>query len=280
MFGKLGGQSLIATKLSTDLLEGIVNDLSNLKSLGHKKTSITFAETLNGELVKYESKDFSQGPLKRTAEPFDVAIDGKGFFEVELPDGRRAYTRVGSFQLSSEGELITREGYRVLPEVEQDETPKQQIKISTNTKDENISRKSDEADLNLKILTPKLIVPSHLTPKISEDGTILAVNSQTSNETRLGRLNIVTFNNPKGLESIGRGFFLETNSSGTPIEIKTGIDGTSKVKQGFVEFSNVDIATSFLELSQAKDLITAQLKILKAIDKLYENVNFTISRAV
>src|SRR3989338_2213637 len=123
MFGKLGSQALRATEASSSLLTDVITNISNIKSLGYKKGETTFVEALNGELIKCTSKDFSQGLLRQTTEPLDLAIEGKGFFEVELPSGQRAYTRVGNFHLSNEGELMTQEGYRVLPQIEQSRMP-------------------------------------------------------------------------------------------------------------------------------------------------------------
>lgn len=283
MFGRLGNQVFRASEKSTDALANVISNISNMKTVGYKKGEITFAEALNGEILKYESKDFSQGPLRRTAEPFDLAIEGKGFFEVELPNGVRAYTRVGIFHLSGDGELVTQEGYRVLPLIEQTESSENKIiksDASKETKAGKFQVQASQVGMNLKVSTPKLIVPPHLTPEITKDGTIFGTDQETGEKTKLGRISLVTFNNPKGLESIGKGYYLETNNSGKPIEISSGPDSQTKIRQGFIESSNVEVAQEFMQLTQLKNLLTAQLKVLKAIDKIYENVHFTISRAV
>lgn len=269
MFGKLGYQSYRATERNIDALSRIVENISNVNSIGYKKGTTSFAETLNGEIGKYDTKDFSGGPLRRTGDPYDLAIDGPGFFEVELPNGSRAYTRAGRFKLSSEGELLTQEGYRVIPEVEEQAKP---TVINSPTE-------KDELGLNIKVTTPKLSISPELTPEILEDGTVNGINSDSGEKTKIGKINIVAFNNPSGLESIGKSYFTQTKSSGAPLDIETGPNSACKLKQGFLEFGNVDMASEFMNLADIRNLLTANFKVYKVIDKLYEQVHYTISRS-
>ena len=271
MFGRLGNEAFTATKNNVDVLGNIIENVSNVNSIGYKKGQISFVETLNGEISKQENKDFSQGPLRKTGDIFDFALDGPGFFEVELPSGQRAYTRAGRFRLSSEGELVTlEEGYRVIPGVEQQEKPV----VEAN----NIG--NNDLGLNIKVTTPKLIIPSDVVPEILEDGTVNGINSVTGEKAKIGKINVVVFNNPQGLESVNKGYFLPAQSSGPPQDIEVGPNTASKVKQGFLEFGNVDIATEFLKLSQVKNILSAQLKLLKTIDKIHEQANYTIAKSV
>ena len=269
MFGKLGYNVYRAVENNMDAVSGLVENISNANSVGYKKSQTSFAQTLNGEVAKYENKDFSQGSLRRTGEALDVAVEGTGFFEVELPTGQRAYTRAGRFGLNNEGELVTEEGYRVVPEVEQEEIP-----TLGSSKTEK-----DEPGLNIKVTTPKLTISPDLTPEIQEDGTVNGINPNTGEKTKIGKINVVVFNNPQGLESLGKSYYFSTKASGGPIDADIGPNTSTKVKQGFLEFGNVDIATEFVHLSQIKNLLTAQIKLLKAIDKIYENVHYTISRS-
>ena len=269
MFGKLGYQVFRATEGNVDVLGKIVENVSNVNSVGYKKRQATFIETLNGEIAKQESTNFSQGPLRKTSDIYDLALDGPGFFEVELPNGQRAYTRAGRFKLSSEGELVTLEGYRVIPEVEQ------QAKTVIEANNTN----NDELGLNIKVTTPKLTISSDVTPEILEDGTVNGINPATGEKTKIGKINVVVFNNPQGLESIHKGYYLSTNLSGPPQDTEVGMNSASKVKQGFLEFGNVDIAAEFLKLSQIKNILSAQMKLLKTIDKIHEQVNYTIGKS-
>ncbi len=270
MLNKLGYQTLKAAEGSAESLSTIVENLSNVKSLSYKKKQITFVETLNGEIGKQESKDFSQGPLRKTAEEFDLAIDGPGFFEVELQNGQRAFTRVGNFRLNGEGELVTaNEGYRVIPAVEN--VGKPVIEVSKN--------KDGVLGLNMEVTTPKLIIPPDLTPEITEDGTVNGINPETNEKRKIGKVNVVAFNNPEGLESIGTGFYIPTKLSGQVQEIEYGPNNPTKVKQGYLESGNVDIAQEMMDMSNLRNLFSAQFKVLKVLDKLYEQVNYTISRS-
>ena len=81
------------------------------------------------------------------------------------------------------------------------------------------------------------------------------------------------------MESIGKGYFTQTKSSGVPLDIETGPNTACKVKQGFLEFGNVDMATEFMNLADIRNLLTANFKVYKVIDKLYEQVHYTISKS-
>ena len=265
MFSKFAYQTLQATKRDSEALGKIIDNIANIKSIGYKKNTTSFHETLNGEIARQEAKDFSQGPLRRTAEPLDLAIDGKGFFEVELPNGQRAYTRVGRFRLTGDGELVTHsEGYKVVSFVEPTSTVK------------NTSQNS--LDLNMELTTQSLKIPANLTPEITEEGVINGINEVTGEKTKLGRINLVAFNNTQGLKAVGGGFYLSTQLSGEAQETQYGPNHGTRVRQGFLEFSNVNVAQEMSDLSQMKSFISAQFKVLKVIDKLYEQVNYTIGR--
>ena len=268
MTGNLGYQAYRSTERSIDALSRLIENITNVNSLGYKRTKLSFTETLEGEIMKHESREFSQGPLRKTGEIFDFALNGPGLFEVELPSGQRAYTRAGRFSLNNEGELVTAEGYRVIPKVEDMSNP-----LVTVNKDSK-----GQLDLNIKVTTPKLLISPDITPSVQEDGTINGVNPDTGEKTKIGKLNVVVFNNSEGLESIGRGYFLPTKSSGQVQDIEAGPDSPTKVKQGYVEYGNVDMATEFMNLAEIRNMLNANFKILKVVDKLYEQVHYTISR--
>lgn len=270
MYGRIGYQVQKATENSLSSLNNLVEGISNVNSIGYKKSKSSFAEALNGEVVKHETKDFSQGPLRKTAEAYDLALDGPGFFEVELPNGQRAYTRAGRFSLTGEGELVTEEGYRVIPEIEQTGKPI----IETN------NTQSNELGLNLKIASPKLTVSPELTPEVLEDGTVNGINEATGEKVKIGKINVVAFNNPQGLDSIGRSYYTSTKASGSPLDVKAGADCNTKVRQGFLELGNVNMISDFSNLTEIRNLLSAQFKLLKMLDKIHENVNYTISKAV
>ena len=267
MFSKLGYQGFDSTKKNVEALTNSVENISNINSVGYKKTQTSFVETLNGEVAKRETKDFSQGNLRKTGEVFDLALDGPGFFEVELSNGQRAYTRAGRLRLSSEGELVTDEGYKLIPQTEEESQTLFQKNKGTN----------DSLGMNIKVTTPKLLIPANLSPEIAEDGTVSGIDPRTGEKTKIGKVNVVVFNNTQGLESVGKGYYLQTSASGQTLEADAN---STRVKQGFLEFSNVDMVSELMNISQLKGLIGAQFKALKAIDKIYEQVHYTISKSV
>lgn len=278
----LSHQALGAATNQMDALGKLVENISNVNSIGYKKSDVSFVETLNGQAVSVENRDFSQGTLKRTGDIFDMAIDGKGFFEVELPGGQRAYTRVGRFKQNSEGELVTQEGYRVIPQIEQTQNATRSVierkpLVLSNGDAANLS--ANELGLNLKVVEPKLTIPANYNPDIKEDGSIIGVDSSTGEKSTIGKISVVVFNNPNGMEALGKGYFIPTKDSGAPQDTEVGADSSTKVRQGYLELSNVNMASQFMELTKMRDLITAQFKVLKAIDKIYENVNYTIARS-
>ena len=269
MFSKFGYQTLQSTERNAEAMSKIIENISNVKSIGYKKSNTSFVETLNGEISKQESKDFSQGPLRKTAEPFDLALNGTGFFEVELPSGQRAYTRAGRLRLNNEGELVTlQEGYKIIPLIE--EIGKSKVELN---------KRDNAVGINIEISNPKLTIPSDLTPEIAEDGTIYGVDENTNEKTKIGRINVVSFNNPQGLQNLGGGFYLPTKLSGEVQEIDYGPNKNTQVKQGYLEFGNVSVAQEMINMSQMRNFISAQFKVLKVIDKLYEQVHYTISKS-
>lgn len=269
MFGNLEYTTYEATKNSVEVLNNSIKNLSNLKSIGYRKTETSFVTTLNGEIAKHQNVVHSQGPLRKTNEPFDLALDGPGFFEVELTNGQRAFTRAGRLSLNSDGELVTEEGYRVLPQVE--DTSNSVFKISSD-------KEKNELGLDIKVASPNLIIPPNLTPEVLEDGTVNGISPENGEKVKIGKISIVSFNNPQGLEPIGKSYFIQTKASGQAQEVNASPDSATKIKQGFLEFGNVDMVAELMNLSQLKNVITAQIKALKAIDKIYENVHYTISR--
>lgn len=270
MFGNMGYKTIRSTENALSSLNKTIDNISNMNSVGYKKNQQTFVEALNGEASKHEDKDFSQGPLRRTSEPYDLALEGPGFFEIELSNGQRAYTRSGRLRLTNEGELVTNEGYRVIPEVEP--VGKPIIQITGNS--------DKELGLNIKVSTPKLTVPAHLTPEILEDGTVNGTDGSTGEKVKLGKINVVVFNNPNGLETLGNSYYVSTKSSGSALDADVGPGGSTHVKQGYLEFGNVNMAAEVVNLTQSKNILSAHFKLFKILDKIYENIHYTISKSV
>jgi flagellar basal-body rod protein FlgG len=155
----------------------------------------------------------SQGPVEQTSSPLDVAIEGEGFFQVQLPNGNIAYTRDGSFGISDSGALVTSDGYTVLPGV----------KVPTDAS--NIS--------------------------ISSTGVVSVTQGKASDVQEIGRIELARFVNPTGLESVGENLFVETPASGQATTGFPQDDGFGRVLQGHLESSNVEIVQEMVDMITA-----------------------------
>ena len=180
-------------------------------------------------------RSHAQGTMKNTSNHLDVAIQGRGFFSVTLPTGELAYTRAGSFQLSPEGEIVTNDGLVVSPGIV---IPLDTVEISINS--------SGEVEVKL-------------------DG-----QAETQN---VGQLELTTFQNDAGLESLGNNLLQETEASGDPIVGVPGEDGVGTILQGFIENSNVDPVTEITNLITAQRAYEMNSKIISASDEMLQTVN-------
>lgn len=181
------------------------------------------------------SRDTGQGTVKATENPLDVAIQGRGYFQIQLPDGSTAYTRDGSFKLSAEGTIVTNNGYVVQPAIT---VPNNAVSININS--------SGEVEINLQGQT---------TP------------------TQLGQLQLATFVNPNGLEALGDNLFMESPASGNPLINNPGLDGTGTMLQGYLENSNVNSVTEITGLIVAQRAYEMNTKVLTAVDKMLQSLN-------
>ncbi len=181
------------------------------------------------------SRDTGQGAVKATENSLDVAIQGRGYFQVQLPDGSTAYSRDGSFKLSAEGTIVTSQGYTVQPAIT---VPNNAQSISINS--------SGEVEITLQGQT---------TP------------------TQLGQFQLATFVNPNGLEALGDNLFMETPASGNALVNNPGLDGTGTILQGYLENSNVNPVTEITSLIVAQRAYEMNTKVLTAVDKMLQSLN-------
>ncbi len=180
-------------------------------------------------------RNTEQGTVKQTEGPLDIAIQGKGYLQIELPNGDIAYTRDGAFKLSPDGEIVTQDGFIVQPAIA---VPNNAIDISINATGE---------------------------VEVSIDGQVNPVN--------LGQLEIATFINPPGLEAIGGNLFLETAASGDPILGVPGEEGFGTVLQGYLENSNVNPVSEITNLIVAQRAYEMNSKIITASDEMLQALN-------
>ena len=172
----------------------------------------------------------TQGAPQQTGNDLDVAINGAGFLQVLLPDGTTGYTRDGSFQKDNQGQLVTSSGYPVQPSV---------------------------------------TIPSNaLSVTISNDGVVTITQPGSAATTQIGTLQLATFINIGGLQSIGENLFLETASSGTPTPSTPGTNGAGVLNQRYVEASNVNVAEELVSMIQTQRAYELNSKVVSTSDAM------------
>ncbi|MEQ8434607.1 MAG: flagellar basal-body rod protein FlgG [Oceanicaulis sp.] len=171
-----------------------------------------------------------QGSMTQTGNQFDVGIAGQGYFRIQLPNGGDAYTRAGNFSLSPEGQLVTADGYTVLPGIA---VPQNARQVS-----------------------------------IDQTGTVQAALDGEPEPINLGQLELVVFPNEAGLEQVGDNLLLESAASGAPAAGIPGQEGFGVIRQGFVEASNVDAVTEITALIQAQRAYEMNARVITAADEM------------
>lgn len=181
------------------------------------------------------SRDTGQGTMKATENALDVAIQGRGYFEVQLPDGSTAYTRDGTFKLSPDGTIVNSSGY---------------------------------------VIQPALTVPNNATSiSINSSGEVEVTLQGTITPTSLGQFQLATFVNPNGLIALGDNLYQESPASGNPLVNNPGLDGTGTLLQGYLENSNVNPVTEITTLIVAQRAYEMNTKVLTAVDKMLQSLN-------
>ena len=220
-------------KAQQTMVDMIANNIANVNTAGFKKSQASFEDLLyvklqsagdgtdgqraigteigSGTRLSGTTKVHTSGTLEITDRAFDVAIDGEGFFEVILPDGNSGYTRDGSFQVNAEGKLVTSAGY---------------------------------------VLTPEITVPQDvLEIWIDPEGRVSGrTGSAPDAQTQFGQINLTRFLNPSGLTDRGGGIAIAHPAAGHPTVAPPGTQGVGLPKQGFLEMSNVQMATELMNL--------------------------------
>lgn len=173
-------------------------------------------------------KLMNQGNLAATTNDFDLAVSGRGFFRITMPDGTTAYTRDGSFQLNQDGQIVNKDGYELDP---------------------SISVPTDAVDFT-----------------VTEGGVVSAkINGAV---TQLGSITLSMFTNEAGLENLGNNLYAETEASGAPTDSEPGQTGAGNIKQGYLETSNVDAIASVTNLITAQRAYEMNSKVISAADEM------------
>jgi len=177
----------------------------------------------------------TQGNLQQTGNNLDIAIQGAGFFQVLMPDGSTAYTRDGSFQTDSEGQLVTSSGF---------------------------------------VVQPALTVPPNATSvTIAADGTVSVTQQGSGTPVQIGSIELATFINPTGLQSQGENLYLETASSGTPSTGTPGTNGAGILNQGYVETSNVNVVEELVNMIQTQRAYEINSKSITTSDQMLQKLS-------
>ena len=239
-------------------LTSLSNNLSNVATNGFKRDRVVFEDLLYQTLRQPGAQSsqqntvpsglqigtgvhpvatdrvHTQGNLQATENPLDIAIQGRGFFQVQLPDGTTAYSRDGAFQLNNDGQMVTSSGYEV---------------------------------------QPAIVVPSGVQSlTISKDGIVSATVSGSASPVQIGQIQLATFINTAGLQSRGENLYLETAASGTPQTNAPGSNGTGLLNQGYVETSNVNVVEELVNMIQTQRAYEINSKSIQTSDQMLQRL--------
>ncbi len=252
----IAATGMLAQQLNVEVVS---NNIANVNTTGFKRQRAEFQDLLYQNLrrvgsnssdagtivpsgiqvgigVKTQStyRITEQGDLNVTDNTLDVAIQGKGYFRVEMPDGNTAYTRSGSLQLSANGEIVTQDGFRVMPGIR--------------------------------------IEPTATAVTINASGEVSVKTDGKVNPTVAGQLDLATFPNEAGLEAVGDNMLVETPASGAPTTGTPGSIGFGTLRQGFLETSNVNVVSELTNLITAQRAYEMNSKVIQTSDEMLRTV--------
>jgi flagellar basal-body rod protein FlgG len=239
-------------------IDTISNNLANVNTSGFKKMRADFEDLLyqtvktagtpatedtvvpvgiqmgHGVKVAATQRMFTQGALQNTENVYDMAIQGEGFFSIQMYDGSLAYTRDGSFKIDSDGRLVTSNGYRVLPD----------------------------------IIMPEGFLPEKIT--VSKDGRVSALvpRIDENNPIDVGQIELYRFPNPVGLTAVGENLFKITNASGEAIPGRPGYEGMGQIAHKFLEMSNVSVVREMVDLIVAQRAYEFNSRTIQTSDNM------------
>jgi flagellar basal-body rod protein FlgG len=236
----------------------VAQNLANVNTTGYKRSRAIFEDLLYQNVVQAggltsqqteaptglnlgtgvrmvaTDKQFTQGNLVNTGNTLDVAIQGRGFFEVLLPDGTRAYTRDGTFQMDADGQVVTSSGYALQPSV--------------------------------------TIPPGAQSVTIGRDGVVSAVLAGQSEPIQLGTLQVTDFVNPAGLQPLGQNLYAETIASGPPQPGTPGLNGLGTLVQGMLETSNVSVVEELVSMIETQRAYEMNSRAIETSDQMLRHL--------
>ena len=240
-------------------LDTVANNLANSSTAGFRRRRLQFEDMMYQNLITPGSPASqatvsaglqiglgtraaatemiqSQGEFNQTSNPLDLAIQGNGFFQVQRPDGTTAYTRNGSFHMTNQGTIVTAEGDTLLPAI---------------------------------------TVPANATNlTISQYGVVTATVPGQTAASQLGSIQLANFTNPGGLNSLGNSLFAASPSSGNAVtDAPGGSSGAGTLEQGYLENSNVDVVSEFVQMVLAQRAYESNSKVVHVADDMYSQIN-------
>ncbi len=241
-------------------LDNVANNLANSSTAGFRRRRLQFEDLLYQNLIMPGAAATQQttiaaglqvglgtraaaseiiqlqGDFSATGNPLDLTIQGTGFFQVTLPSGELAYTRSGAFQLDAQGNVVTADG---------------------------------------NPLTPSIAVPPNATSvTVGSDGTVTVTTPGQTSAQQVGSIQLASFPNPGGLNSVGQNLFLATTASGDPIVgTPGGSEGLGTIEQGYLEQSNVDVVEEFVQMILAQRSYEASSRVVQAADEMLQQLN-------
>ncbi|MFA7399753.1 MAG: flagellar basal-body rod protein FlgG [Sideroxydans sp.] len=240
-------------------MDVVSNNLANVSTTGFKRSRAVFEDLLYQNLRQPGAQSsqqtqipsglqigtgvrpvaaeriHTQGNLQQTSNKLDMAIQGSGFFQVLMPDGSTAYTRDGSFQTDNQGQLVTSNGY---------------------------------------VVQPAMTIPANATTvTVGMDGVVTITQAGVAAPVQVGSMQLATFINPAGLESMGQNLYLESASSGTPSTNVPGTNGTGSISQGYVETSNVNVVEELVNMIQTQRAYEINSKAITTSDQMLQKLS-------
>lgn len=247
---RIAATGMNAQQLNVDVLS---NNMANVNTTAYKQSSAAFSDLMYlnrigvgaitssagtlaptglqiglGVSLGSTYKLMQQGAINQTGNQFDLAMTGRGFFRVTMPDGTTSYTRDGTFQINQDGQMVTKQGF---------------------------------------LLDPAITVPVNATDfTVTASGVVSCKVDNVV--TELGTITVSMFVNEAGLQSVGDNFYVETEASGTPTDVNPSEDGSGSIKQGALEASNVDAVESITRLITAQRAYEMNSKVITAADQM------------
>jgi flagellar basal-body rod protein FlgG len=240
-------------------LDAIANNLANVATNGFKRSGVVFEDLMYQNLrqsgaasseqsqlptglqlglgvrTAATSRNFSQGSLAQTGGQFDLAIEGQGFLQVQMPDGTTGYTRDGALQVGSTGQLVTSAGFTVQPGI--------------------------TIPVGARSVT------------VAKDGVVSVTLPGQAAPQAVGQLQLAQFVNPAGLDPLGGNLYAETASSGTPGTGAPGANGMGSLKQGYIEGSNVNVVEELVSMITTQRAYEMNSKAIQTSDQMLQRLS-------